>query len=106
MKKNKGGYPKSKEKTTFNKEEVEEKTNVLDASVIDKIKKKRALSKAKKIEQIECNLDYDFNSDGFYNDIELTDKSLPSYFSKRDFINALGFIAFMIGATILLIYNV
>ena len=103
LEKNKGSYTKTKKQAHLEKEKVEEKA---DVSVIDKIKKKRALSKAKKIEQIEGDLDYDFNSDGFYDDIELTDKSLPSYFTKRDFINAFGFIAFMVGTTILLIYNV
>ena len=106
LKKNKGSYTKTKKQAHFEKEKAVEKADVSDVSVIDKIKKKRALSKAKKIEQIEGDLDYDFNSDGFYDDIELTDKSLPSYFTKRDFINAFGFIAFMVGTTILLIYNV
>lgn len=95
-----------KTKTKHMNKEGSKEDNKDNLSAIDKFKKNRALSKARKLEQTEGNLDYDFNSDGFYDDVELADKTLPSYFSKRDFINALGFVAFMIGATILLIYNV
>ncbi len=67
---------------------------------------KKGFFKSKDVNEIDTSVDYDFNADGFYDDVKLYDSTEPIYFSKKRAIIIVGYILMFVSLTVLLIYKV